>query len=58
MESVQKLCESRIDEKETRCLEKEKNRIRNSEIDELETELKRVRYRRQYFSALRSTVYL
>lgn len=36
---------------------KRKTELEIPEIDELETELKRVRYRRQYFSALRSTVY-
>lgn len=36
---------------------KRKTELEIPEIDELETELKRVRYRRQYFSTLRSTVY-
>lgn len=36
---------------------KRRTKLEIPEIDELETELKRVRYRRQYFSALRSTVY-
>lgn len=36
---------------------KRKTELEIPEIDELERELKRVRYRRQYFSALRSTVY-